>query len=100
MLTKRASAVTKITDLIGPSNVIEVHCADLVDDPKAVMGKVCSSLEVECTPDYLQACANKVFKSTSRTRDMLVWSPNMKGKVEEELIHTYPFFSIYSFESE
>ena len=100
MLTKRASAVSKITDLIGPSNVIEVHGADLVDDPKAVMGRVCSSLEVECTPDYLQACANKVFKSASRTRDMLVWSPKMKGKVEEELIHTYPFFSRYSFESE
>ena len=100
MLAKRASAVTKITDLIGPSNVLEVHGADLVDDPKAVMGKVCSSLEVECTPDYLQACANKVFKSASRTRDMLVWSPKMKGKVEEELIHTYPFFSRYSFESE
>ena len=100
MLTKRASAVSKITDLIGPSNVIEVHGADLVNDPKAVMRRVCSSLEVECTPDYLQACANKVFKSASRTRDMLVWSPNMKGKVEEELIHTYPFFNRYSLETE
>ena len=96
-LVERASAVAKIIGLIGPSNVIEVHNTDLVSDPKAAIGKLCSSLEVPCAPDYLQACANKVFKSISRTRDMLHWSPKMKAKVEEDVIQTYPFFSRYSF---
>ena len=99
-LAERASAVTKIIGLIGPSNVIEVHNVDLVNDPKVAIGKLCSSLEVPCAADYLQACADKVFKSVSRTRDMLLWSPKMKAKVEEEVIQTYPFFSRYSFESD
>ncbi len=99
-LAAGASAVTKMTGLIGPSNVIEVHNADLVSDPKVAIGKLCSSLEVECVPDYLQACANKVFKSVSRTRDMLLWSPKMIAKVEEEVIQTYPFFNRSSFESD
>ena len=99
-LVERASAVARITELIGSSNVIDIHNADLVNDPKAAMGKLCSSLEIPCAPDYLQACANKVFKSVSRTRDMILWSPKMKAKVEEEVIQTYPFFSRYSFESD
>ena len=99
-LVKRASAVARITELIGPSNVIDIHNADLVNDPKEAIGKLCSSLEVPCAADYLQACADKVFKSVSRTRDMLLWSPKMKAKVEEEVIQTYPFFNRYSFESD
>ena len=99
-LAERASAIVKIIGLLGPSNIINVHNADLVKDPKAAIGKLCSSLEVPCAPDYLQACANKVFKSVSRTRDMLLWSPKIKAKVEEEVIQTYPFFRRYSFESE
>ena len=99
-LAAQASAVANMIDLVGPSNVIDMHNADLVNDPKAAMGELCSSLEVPCTPDYLQACADKVFKSVSRTRDMLDWSPEMKAKVEEEVIQTYPFFNRYSFDSE
>ena len=99
-LAMRASAVANIIGLVGPTRVIELHNADLVNDPKAAMGKFCSSLEVPCAPDYLQACANKVFKSVSRTRDMLLWSSKMKAKVEEEVIQTYPFFRRYSFENE
>ena len=99
-LVAGASAVTKMAGLIGLSNVIEVHNADLVSDPKDTVGKLCSWLEVECAPEYLEACASKVFKSVSRTRDMLLWSPKMIAKVEEEVIQTYPFFNRYSFESE
>ena len=99
-LAAGASAVTKMIGLIGPSNVIEVHNADLVSDPKDTIGKLCSSLEVECAPEYLEAFASKVFKSVSRTRDMLLWSPKMIAKVEDEVIQTYPFFNRYAFKSE
>ena len=98
-LARRASAVTKISALVGSDSVIEIHNSDLVDDPKAAIGLLCSSLEVPCSTDYLQACADKVFKSISRTRDMLVWSPEMKAKVEE-VIRPYPFFRRYSFETD
>lgn len=99
-LVVSATAVTKIIDLVGPSNVLEVHNMDLVNEPKATMSKLCSFLEIKCQLDYLQACENKVFKSVSKTRSLLVWPPKLKLKVQEELIETFPFFNRYSFESE
>ena len=86
-------------DLIGPDNVLEVHNMDLVNDPRTVMSKICTFLNVRCTPGYLQACASKVFKSVSKTRDLLVWTPQLQQLVEKELIRKYPFFARYSFES-
>ena len=99
-LVNKAKAVTMIINLIGPNDVLEVHNMDLVNDPKTTMNKICSFLEINCTPDYLQACADKVFKSVSKTRNLLVWTPELQQMVDEELIHKYPFFGRYSFESE
>ena len=99
-LVDKAGAVTKMIDLIGPDNVLEVHNMDLVNDPRTVVSKICTFLNVRCTPDYLQACASKVFKSVSKTRDLLVWTPELQQLVKKELIRKYPFFARYSFESE
>ena len=99
-LLNSASAVKGIINLIGRNNVFEVHNMDLVNEPKATMKKICSFLEIECPPDYLQACANKVFKSVSKTRSLLVWHPELRLRVQKKLIKRYPFFNRYTFESE
>ena len=99
-LIDKAKAVTMMINLIGPSSVLEVHNTDLVNDPKTTMNKICLFLEIDCTPNYLQACADKVFKSVSKTRNLLVWTPELQQMVDEELIHKYQFFTRYSFESE
>ena len=99
-LIKKVEAVTKIGDLVGWDNVLEVHNMDLVNNPKDTMSKVCAYLELDCSPEYLQACADKVFGSVSKTRNIVTWTPKLKNMVEKELIQKYSFFSRYSFESD
>ena len=99
-LVRKARAVGKIINMVGSSNVLEIHNRDLVSDPKTTMSKICSFLEVNCTPDYLNACVDKVFTTVSKTRSLLVWPPNLKRMVNNQLIEKFPFFRRYSFESE
>ena len=99
-LINKAEAVTKIGDLVGWENVLEVHNMDLVNNPKDTMSKVCAYLELDCSRQYLQACAAKVFGSVSKTRNILTWTSELKLMVEKELIQKYSFFSRYSFESD
>ena len=73
-LINKAEAVTKIGDLVGWDNVLEVHNMDLVNDPKDTMSKVCAHLELDCSREYLHACADKVFGSVSKTRNLLTWT--------------------------
>ena len=94
-----ASAVTKLTDLIGPSNVLELHNSDLVSDPNSTLTKICAFLEVDCSPDYFQACSRKVFNSVSKSRELVVWPKRLQSMVED-MIKSYPFFHRYSFTSE
>ena len=99
-LINKAEAVTKIGDLVGWDNVLEVHNMDLVNNPKDTMSKVCAYLELDCSPEYLQACAAKVFGSVSKSRNILMWTPKLKLMVKKEIIQKYSFFSRYSFESD
>ena len=99
-LVRRSSAATAVMDLVGLNTVLNVHNRDLVHDPKTTMAQLCNFLEVYCDQQYIQASADKVFKSISKTRDMLMWSSQMKQLVEEEVIQKYPFFSRYSFDSD
>lgn len=56
-LDNESKAVTEIMNLVGPSNVSEIHNIELVRDPKSILTKICTFLEVDCPPDYLQACS-------------------------------------------
>ena len=95
-----AGANEKLIDLITHDNVLEIHNEDLVDHPKSVMTAICDFLEVDCHSDYVQACANKVYRSVSRTRDFVVWPPRLQKMVEDGIIGKYQFFTKYSFESD
>ena len=95
----KASAVMKITDLVGASNVLELHNSDLVRDPNSTITKICTFLEIDCSPDYLQACSRKVFKSVSKSRELVVWPQRLQNMMKD-LIENYPFFHGYSFTSE
>ena len=97
LLESQANAVTKITDLVGSDNVLELHNGELVNDPKSALIKICAFLEVECSDEYLQACSEKVFKSVSKSRELVVWPQRLRNRMES-LIHRYPFFHRYSFD--
>ena len=99
-IAKFSEANDKLIDLLGEENVLTTHNENLVDDAKSELVRLCEFFEVECPSDYVQACADKVFKSVSRTRDFIVWPTRLRKMVEEDIIGRYKFFAKYTFESD
>ena len=98
-ITRLAYGNRDIIRLIGEENVLELHNSDLVKDPRSTLNKICTFLDVDCSQKYLKVCADKVFKTVSNTRELVVWPPSTRKKVEN-LIKEHSFFSRYSFDSE
>ena len=95
-LKNESKALTEIINLVGPSNVLETHNIELVRDPKSILTKICAFLEIDCPPDYLQACSAKVFKSVYKSRELVVW-PQRLQRMLQKMTETYSFFHRYSF---
>ena len=74
--------------------VLEVYSEDFIEDPKATMKKICDFLDLECWDEYLQDCYDKTYKSMSKTRNVVNWTPEVLEYIRRELKH-YPFFSRY-----
>ena len=97
-LVRRASSVmTMLND--WNLDVLEIHSADHIKDPKGTMQQICDFLEVECPGDYLQQCYDKTFKTLSQSRELVVWSQDTLKMVEEGT-RKFPFFLRYSFEKD
>lgn len=79
--------------------MIRVYSEDFIRNPKEIMGTICRFLTLDCTEDYLQQCADKTFKSVSKSREVIVWDPAVKTLVENA-IRDIPFFNRYSFDSD
>ena len=93
---QRLQAATELIEVIGKGNVLEVHSYDLVYDPHETIKKVCNFVGVSAPDDYLQMCANKIYKSYSRTRDLVVWPTELINMVENRMKH-YKMLNRYSF---
>ena len=52
---------------------LDVYCDRLIADPKKVISDMCKFLEVECSKDYIETCASKVFTEESSTRKLMMW---------------------------
>ena len=52
---------------------LDVYCDRLIADPKKVISDMCKFLEVECSRDYIDTCASKVFTEESSTRKIIEW---------------------------
>ena len=77
-------------------DLLRIYSEDFVRDPKAVMSEVCRFLRQQCTIDYLQQCAEKAFKTISKSRYLVEWDPAIVSFIEE-LTRTFSFFNRYSF---
>ncbi len=49
-------------------DVLDVHLVDIIEDPGRALQTLCTFLGVDST-DYINTCANKLYKKVSRTRD-------------------------------
>lgn len=91
-----AGAVTNLTELVGRENVLELHNCDMVKDAASFVQRLCGFLDVDCGTDYIEMCAEKVFKNISRSRDYMHWPQEVIDMVEQQK-QRYPFFHRYSF---
>ena len=89
------SAVKGMIENCHLDNILEIHHADYVKDPKATLQQICDFLDVECPEDYLQECDDKTFKQLSKTRELVVWNPEAHTLVKA-MIKKFPFFHRYS----
>ena len=89
----------EMIDLIGRDNVLDVHNCDLVNDPRGSIARIFEFLEVEISENYLDVCSAKVFKSVSRSRDVLEWTPEQIETVEKRM-KKHKVLDRYSFTSD
>jgi hypothetical protein len=95
MFFKRIDAVMKLIKMFGRENVLDVHNYDLVSNPRATLSKILNFLGVAATDHYLDTCAAKV-KSPSRSRNMVVWTPELILEMEDRMFN-FEVFDRYSF---
>lgn len=74
--------------------VLVIYNEDFVEDPKGTMKTICDYLDLECTTEYLQLCYDKTYRSMSRTRNVVKWTPEVLKYVSNEL-KRYPLFHRY-----
>ena len=86
-----------ITDCHLP--VLYVHLSDLISQPISVMRDMCDFVGVECSVDYLDACAGKLFPSLSKTRNLVKWSQEQIDNVAQN-IRSFSEFSRYYYDSD
>ena len=79
-------------------DTIEVHSKDLISDPKGTLLKICNSLAVTCSDDYLEICSSKIFKIESRTRQLVRWTDRQLQVIQQN-IDRYSNLKGYSFDS-
>ena len=99
MFRQMDAVVEMIDEVFGKENVLEVHNCDLVADPRGTLVKIFRFLEVDTTEHFLDVCTAKVFKSVSRSRDLIRWSPVLREMVERKM-KQYPMLSRYNFTSD
>ena len=99
-ITSYFNQVRSVVDMIHeiPLNVIEIHNADMIANPKGVIRDVCLKLHVDCSEEYLHMCAETMFVSESKTRHLVKWTPQLIDLVESH-IRSYKHLQRYSFTS-
>ena len=75
---------------------MRMYSEDFIRDPQATMAELCVFLGIDCEDEYLKQCAEKTFKSTSSTRYLVRWDPDIRTQVEET-INEIPFLRRYSY---
>ena len=74
---------------------LQVYCEDLISHPAETISNICRFLDLECSREYLQMCAEKTFRNVSASRHLVEWDPKTFLSLISK-IKTFPFFHRYS----
>lgn len=90
--------VSKLKQVIGTSNILDIHHEKLIQDVPAHLRRLTTFLGVEATPDYLDACSSIVFSKPHQTRGNAPWTEDLIRHVDERM-QDYPFLAAYSYDN-
>ena len=99
-VVRQAKALSGMIELLGSENVWLVHNMDLVNNPRATMMEMCDFFNVYCSADYIQTCVDSVFKSVSKSRELVYWPETEKQSVIDNIVKVFPFFHRYRYNSD
>ena len=91
-----STAVDDIRTRLRPDELIDIRYESFVDAPRSQLVELCAFLGVDAPPDYLDACASLVRRS-SRTREQVPWSDAGRHEVEA-IIAAHPVLAGYDFD--
>ena len=78
--------------------VTEVHSKEFIANPKATLRRLCLTLHIDCSGEYLHTCAERTFASESRSQSLVKWTPSLIDKVHHNM-QKYKHLQRYSFYS-
>jgi len=66
-----------------PDKVVELYLDDLIADPHATLTGLLRRLRITDIPQsYLRACAERVHREPSRTRDQVTWAAELRRSIQ------------------
>ena len=74
----------------------DIHCSDLIGNPREAMVKLCNFLDIQCSEDYISKCASHVFTEESHTSKLINWPPEVKDNIQNKL-DSIPIFKAYNY---
>ena len=92
----RADSVVEVKKYVP---AVEVHIEDFIDNPSKIIEGLCHSLGVDCPQEYVEECTAKTYRSVSRTRDVISWSPSVLSFIDQKMTE-YPFFEGYTYKDD
>ena len=90
----QASGVIRVMEL---TKVVEIHSEDFTADPRNIVRGICTTFSLPCPEEYIEACYEKAYRNSSKSRYNMEWSPNMLRYVANNM-KNYSFFSKYTFD--
>ena len=92
-------AIVDFVKLVGPENVFAIHHRDLVHRPEQTIASITAFLGVRSEKKYLELCTAKIYKTVSRSRNLVIWPNDLKTMIESK-IQEYEMLRGYSFVSD
>ena len=93
-LQKDSHAVYDMVHDIGLSP-LQVHSEDLIARPAETISNICQFLNLECSKEYLQMCAENTFKKSSASRYLVTWDLSDVSALKQSIMK-FPFFQRYN----
>ncbi len=93
---KRVEANAKLKTEVADDEWCELTHEEFIEDPRKTLTTLIEFLEVEPYEDFIEAAADKVFSSPSKSRTKIEWPQEMIDQVAERS-QNYDFLKDYKF---